>query len=85
MPHLPMLHDVLAGRLRQWGLLRSAASLVWPQGRRLAESALQRMGIGDKARERTSRLSAGEQQRAVIARLMVQAPGWFWPTSQWRP
>ena len=74
VPQLPVLHNVLAGRLGQWGLLRSAASLVWPQDRRLAESALERMGIGDKAWERTSHLSGGEQQRAAIARLMVQSP-----------
>lgn len=74
VPHLPVLHNVLAGRLGQWGLLRSAASLVWPQERGLAENALERMGIGDKAWERTSHLSGGEQQRAAIARLMVQSP-----------
>ena len=74
VPHLPVLHNVLAGRLGQWGLLRSAASLLWPQDRQLAEGALQRMGIGDKALERTSHLSGGEQQRAAIARLMVQSP-----------
>ena len=74
VPHLPVLHNVLAGRLGQWGLLRSAASLVWPQDRWLAESALERMGIADKAWERTSHLSGGEQQRAAIARLMVQSP-----------
>ena len=74
VPHLTVLHNVLAGRLGQWGLLRSAASLVWPQDRGLAEGALERMGIGDKAWERTSHLSGGEQQRAAIARLMVQSP-----------
>ena len=74
VPHLPVLHNVLAGRLGQWGLLRSAASLVWPQDRGIAESALESMGIGDKAWERTSHLSGGEQQRAAIARLMVQSP-----------
>ena len=74
VPHLLVLHNVLAGRLGQWGLLRSAASLLWPQERRLAENALERMGIGNKAWERTSHLSGGEQQRAAIARLMVQSP-----------
>ena len=74
VPHLPVLHNVLAGRLGQWGLLRSAASLVWPQDRGMAEAALERMGIGDKTWERTSHLSGGEQQRAAIARLMVQSP-----------
>ena len=31
VPHLPVVHNVLAGRLGQWSLLRSLASLVWPQ------------------------------------------------------
>ncbi len=74
VPHLPVIHNVLAGRLGQWGLLRSAASLVWPQDRHLAEAALERMGIADKIWERTSHLSGGEQQRAAIARLIVQSP-----------
>ena len=40
VPHLPVVHNVLAGRLGQWSLLRSLASLVWPQERHLAETAL---------------------------------------------
>ena len=74
VPQLPVLHNVLAGRMGQWGFLRSALSLLWPQERRLAEAALERLGIGDKVWERTSHLSGGEQQRAAIARLMVQSP-----------
>ena len=74
VPHLPVVHNVLAGRLGQWSLLRSLASLVWPQERHLAESALKQMGIGDKINQRTSHLSGGEQQRVAIARLMVQSP-----------
>ena len=74
VPHLPVVHNVLAGRLGQWSLLRSLASLVWPQERYLAETALAQMGIGDKINERTSHLSGGEQQRVAIARLMVQSP-----------
>ena len=74
VPHLPVMHNVLAGRLGQWGLLRSAASLLWPQDRQLAEAALERMGIADKIWERTSHLSGGEQQRTAIARLIVQSP-----------
>ena len=38
VPHLTVLHNVLAGRLGQWGLLRSVVSLAWPQDRRLAEA-----------------------------------------------
>lgn len=74
VPHLPVIHNVLAGRLGQWSLFRSLISLVWPQDRQLAESALAKLGIADKAHERTSHLSGGEQQRVAIARVMVQSP-----------
>ena len=73
VPQLSVVHNVLAGRLGQWGLLHSLISLVWPRERHLAEAALSRLGIGDKLQERTSRLSGGEQQRVAIARLMVQS------------
>jgi len=74
VPHLPVIHNVLAGRLGEWGLFRSMFSLLWPQERHLAEAALARLGIADKLHERTSHLSGGEQQRVAIARLMVQSP-----------
>jgi phosphonate transport system ATP-binding protein len=74
VPHLPVIHNVLAGRLGQWSLFRSLVSLVWPQDRHLAESALARLGIVDKVHQRTSHLSGGEQQRVAIARVMVQSP-----------
>lgn len=73
VPQLSVLHNVLAGRLSQWSLVRSLVSLVWPRERHLAEAALARLGIGDKILERTSKLSGGEQQRVAIARLMVQS------------
>ncbi|HLF04099.1 MAG TPA: ATP-binding cassette domain-containing protein [Dehalococcoidia bacterium] len=71
---LPVVHNVLAGRLGQWSLVSSALSLIWPRERHLAEDALARLGIADKLNQRTSRLSGGEQQRVAIARLMVQSP-----------
>ena len=74
VPHLPVVHNVLAGRLGQWGLLRSIASLVWPQELHLAEAALSQLGLADKLHQRTSSLSGGEQQRVAVARLMVQSP-----------
>jgi len=74
VPHLPVIHNVLAGRLGQWSLFRSLVSLVWPQDRQLAESALAKLGIANKAYQRTSHLSGGEQQRVAIARVMVQSP-----------
>ena len=74
VPHLPVIHNVLAGRLGRWSTFRSLLSLVVPQERRLAVDALATLGIADKMYERTSRLSGGEQQRVAIARLLVQAP-----------
>ena len=66
--------NVLAGMLGQWGLLRSAISLLWPRDRQRAEKVLAELGLADKVLERTSHLSGGEQQRVAIARLMVQSP-----------
>jgi len=74
VPQLPVIQNVLAGRLGHWGLLRSLASLFSARERDLAVSALSRLGIADKIDQRTSRLSGGEQQRVAIARLMVQSP-----------
>ena len=74
VPQLPVVHNVLAGRFGQWGMLRSFLSMVWPQDYSMAARALEQMGIEDKIRERTSHLSGGEQQRVAIARTMVQAP-----------
>ena len=74
VPHLSVVHNVLAGRLGQWGTLRSLLSLVSPRERHLALEALGKLGIADKMYERTSRLSGGEQQRVAMARLLVQTP-----------
>ena len=74
VPHLSVLHNVLAGRLGQWGILRSLVSLVSPRDRRLAVRALEQVGLVDRIYERASRLSGGEQQRVAIARLLVQDP-----------
>ncbi len=74
VPNLSVVHNVLAGRLGEWGLWRSLISLVSPRDRHLAERALERVGLADRMYERTSRLSGGEQQRVAIARLLVQDP-----------
>ncbi len=74
VPQLPVVQNVLAGRLGQWGLMRSLASLFSARERDAALEALSRLGIADKIDERTSQLSGGEQQRVAIARLMLQAP-----------
>ena len=74
VPHLSVIHNVLAGRLGQWSVLRSLVSLFSPRDAHLAEEALARVGLSDKTHERASKLSGGEQQRVAIARLLVQNP-----------
>ncbi|MCE2463583.1 MAG: ATP-binding cassette domain-containing protein [Dehalococcoidia bacterium] len=74
VPHLSVMHNVMAGRLGQWGTLGCLFSLVSPRERHLAVDALGKLGIADKLYERTSRLSGGEQQRVAMARLLVQTP-----------
>lgn len=71
---LPVVHNVLAGRLGEWGFFRSLLSLVVPQEVERARAALRRVGLEEKLFERTSHLSGGEHQRVALARLMVQRP-----------
>ncbi len=74
VPNLSALHNVLAGRLGEWSFARSLLSLVWPQERRMAIEALDRVGVGHLAHQSAGRLSGGEQQRVAIARALVQNP-----------
>jgi phosphonate transport system ATP-binding protein len=74
VPHLSVMQNVLAGNLGRWGLARSVASLIRPHELGRACEALERVGLATRLRERTSRLSGGEQQRVALARLLVQRP-----------
>lgn len=74
VPGLSALQNVLAGRLGKWHALRSLVSLFWPQERPLAQAALLRVGIANKAQLRAEILSGGEQQRVAIARVLLQDP-----------
>ena len=74
VPHLPVVHNILAGRLGYWSLWRSLVSLVSVREKKLAQDALALVGIPEKLYERTSNLSGGEQQRVAMARLLVQRP-----------
>lgn len=74
VPNLSALHNTLAGRLGEWGVVRSLVSLVWPSDRAQGLAALARVGVQDLAYHRAGRLSGGEQQRVAIARLLVQDP-----------
>ena len=72
--NLSALQNVLAGRLGEWGFLRSLVSLAAPLEREVAMAALRRVGVEHRARQRAGRLSGGEQQRVAIARVLVQDP-----------
>lgn len=71
---LRVVHNVNAGHLGRWSLLRAAISLLRPREVARAADVLERLGIGDKLYERTDRLSGGEQQRVALARTLVQDP-----------
>ncbi|MFJ5762200.1 phosphonate ABC transporter ATP-binding protein [Neobacillus sp. NPDC093182] len=71
---LAVIHNVLAGKLSQWGFIKSLFSLLVPQEKEAALNALDRVGLRDKLYEITATLSGGEQQRVAMARLMVQNP-----------
>jgi phosphonate transport system ATP-binding protein len=72
---LRVVHNVNAGALGTWSLQKSIRSL-WFGAHELDEAqvALQRLGIGDKVRARTSELSGGQQQRVALARVLRQRP-----------
>jgi phosphonate transport system ATP-binding protein len=74
VPQLRVIHNVLAGRLGRWSLAKALVSLVCPQERRLALTALEQVGISEKVYTRTDHLSGGQQQRVAIARALVQNP-----------
>ena len=69
-----VLTNVLAGRL---GYINPAWSLVnrFPKADiEKARYQLERVGIGDKAKQRADALSGGQQQRVGIARALMQDP-----------
>ena len=71
---LRVVHNVNAGRLGEWSLLRSALSLLSPRDVDRVRAALEKVGLEERLFERTGRLSGGEQQRVAIARVLVQEP-----------
>ncbi len=69
---LPVLTNVLVGRLHSMPWWRGVAKVFNKQERALAFEALDRVGILDCHAQRASTLSGGQQQRAAIARTLVQ-------------
>lgn len=72
--NLSVIHNINAGHLGRWSLLKSIASLVHPLEVETATRVLDQVGIAEKIYERTDSLSGGQQQRVALARVLVQNP-----------
>jgi phosphonate transport system ATP-binding protein len=68
--------NVMAGALGRWSALHALRYLALPLAGELdeARTALERVGIPEKLRAKTSALSGGERQRVAIARALIQRP-----------
>ena len=69
LPELTVLENVLLP-----GLSASGAFLRGPALRARAEELLGRVGLADRALHRPNELSGGEQQRAALARALMNGP-----------
>jgi phosphonate transport system ATP-binding protein len=69
---LPVMVNVLVGRLHKMPWWRSVTRVFTVRERALALEALDRVGIAECHAQRASTLSGGQQQRAAIARTLVQ-------------
>lgn len=65
---------VLAGKLGQWPVWKSLASLVYPLDIPGARAVLERVDLADKLFARCDELSGGQLQRVGIARVLYQQP-----------
>ena len=65
---------ILAGRLGQWPLWKSIASLIYPLDIAGARACLERLDLSDRLFERCDCLSGGQLQRVGVARALYQAP-----------
>lgn len=69
-----VVHNVNAGLLGNWSMLRALRSLAVPVDRARVLSVLDEVGIGHKIDARTADLSGGERQRVAVARVLIQDP-----------
>jgi len=69
---LPVLTNVLVGRLAHLPLWRTLSRAFSLADRRAAMAALARVGLAEFAARRTGTLSGGQQQRTAIARALCQ-------------
>lgn len=68
------LENVLCGRLAYNNLLASCLKFFPQEDIEFALECLRRVGLEEKAYQRTDRLSGGQQQRVGIARALAQRP-----------
>ncbi len=69
-----VMTNVLSGRLGYVSTLPSLMGIWSPEEKERAVTALETVGISDKADERADALSGGQQQRVGIARALMQEP-----------
>ncbi|MGF1601442.1 MAG: phosphonate ABC transporter ATP-binding protein [Thermosynechococcaceae cyanobacterium] len=74
VPQLSVIHNINAGHLGRWSLLKAAGSLLWPQQVDVATQVLKQVGLDGRLYNRTDQLSGGQQQRVALARVLVQNP-----------
>ncbi|MBI9012537.1 MAG: ATP-binding cassette domain-containing protein [Clostridiales bacterium] len=72
--NLKVIHNVLAGKLKDWSFIKSVYSLFIPQEKQAALQALSSVHLEGHYDKKTSDLSGGEKQRVAIARLLMQNP-----------
>ena len=73
-PRQRVVTAVLAGRLGQWPLWKSLASLLVPADVEGARRELARLDLGERLYDRCDRLSGGQLQRVALARVLYQQP-----------
>lgn len=71
---LPVLTNVLSGRLGYVNALASLSGFFSRADREIAVHNLERVNLLEKAQQRADRLSGGEKQRVAIARAISQQP-----------
>jgi len=71
---LTAVENVLSGRLGYHNRIVGVLGLWTAEDRKIAETALRRVGLSDKTNVRVDQLSGGQQQRVAIARAVAQQP-----------
>jgi len=69
LPELTLLENVMLPAMVRRGAVRAAADIA-----RRAGELLRRVGLADRAAHRPAELSGGEQQRAALARALMNNP-----------